>query len=125
MSPDKLEEASLVDDCWNKIGVKGTGSCERLGELVHCHNCDVFASASLTLFERDLPEEQTSASTSQLPPLGQQPAGKMLAVLVFRVGEEWLALDVETVVEVNRDALHPSHTAPQQSTVAGVGQYPW
>src|SRR4029077_5730556 len=31
--------ALVVDDCWNRIGVRGDASCPELKHHVHCRNC--------------------------------------------------------------------------------------
>ncbi|HBP1772226.1 TPA: chemotaxis protein CheW, partial [Pseudomonas aeruginosa] len=41
-----LLDTQQVDDCWNRIGVHGDKSCERLAEHVHCRNCEVYAAAA-------------------------------------------------------------------------------
>ena len=46
------EDARAIDDCWNRIGVYGDKSCERLREHVHCRNCEVHAAAAVRLLER-------------------------------------------------------------------------
>ena len=43
------------DDCWNRIGVRGDSSCERLVEYVRCLNCPVFEAAAAKLLERPIP----------------------------------------------------------------------
>jgi chemotaxis-related protein WspD len=35
------EEVKSLDDCWNRIGVRGDGSCRELEQHIHCHNCSV------------------------------------------------------------------------------------
>src|SRR5471032_222368 len=35
-----------MNDCWNRIGVAGDQSCEKLTQFIHCRNCDVYASAA-------------------------------------------------------------------------------
>ncbi len=35
-----------VDDCWNRIGVRGDRSCPKLAEHIHCRNCPVHAAAA-------------------------------------------------------------------------------
>ena len=32
---------STIDDCWNRIGVRGDASCPKLDDYVHCRNCPV------------------------------------------------------------------------------------
>ncbi|HCF6871985.1 TPA: chemotaxis protein CheW, partial [Pseudomonas aeruginosa] len=47
-----LLDTQQVDDCWNRIGVHGDKSCERLAEHVHCRNCEVYAAAATYLLDR-------------------------------------------------------------------------
>ncbi len=49
---DALARLSEVDDCWNRIGVRGDKTCERLAEHVHCRNCPVHAAAANRLLDR-------------------------------------------------------------------------
>jgi len=95
-------EASLpiLDDCWNRIGVKGDASCPELAKVVHCHNCPVFAAAGQQLFQRQAPAECVEEWTEALAREEPAPASDSVAVLVFRLGAEWLALDVCSLVEV-------------------------
>ena len=41
-----------VDDCWNRIGVSGDQSCEKLEQHVHCRNCEVYSSAAQRNLQR-------------------------------------------------------------------------
>ena len=86
-----------VDDCWNRIGIRGDRSCPRLAEHVHCHNCPVHAAAAALLLDRYRAGDEPPAR----PP---EPAGgeavRRQAILVFRVGGEWLGLSPKRVLEV-------------------------
>ena len=53
LTPDGSTAA--INDCWNRIGVRGDASCPELKQYGHCRNCPVFASAALTLLDRELP----------------------------------------------------------------------
>jgi chemotaxis-related protein WspD len=88
------------DDCWNRIGVRGDHSCPELAAVIHCHNCPVFARAGRRLFERPPPPECVEEWTARLALRESEEAGEVLALIVFRAGPEWLALDVHTMVEV-------------------------
>jgi chemotaxis-related protein WspD len=46
-------------NCWSTIGVWGSGltRCPKLDEFIHCQNCDVFHVASLSAYERPIPED--------------------------------------------------------------------
>ncbi len=35
-----------IDDCWNRIGVRGDGSCPELKRHIHCRNCPVYSAAA-------------------------------------------------------------------------------
>ena len=35
-----------LNDCWNKIGVRGDGSCPELARHVHCRNCPVYSASA-------------------------------------------------------------------------------
>jgi chemotaxis-related protein WspD len=90
-----------IDDCWNRIGVKGDHSCPKLADLVHCHNCPLFAEAARALLDRPPPEGYLEEATLLLGESGAaQKAAEELSVVVFEVEEELLAIDTKTVVEV-------------------------
>ena len=54
-----------LDDCWNRIGVRGDASCPELARHVHCHNCPVHAAAALALLDREPPEGSGAAWTAR------------------------------------------------------------
>jgi chemotaxis-related protein WspD len=90
----------VLNDCWNRIGVKGDASCPELANVVHCRNCPVFSAAGQQLFQREAPAECVDEWTDALAREEPAPACDTVAVLVFRLGAEWLALDVCSLVEV-------------------------
>ncbi|WP_454689387.1 chemotaxis protein CheW [Achromobacter aloeverae] len=45
-------EAGRIDDCWNRIGIRGDQSCPRLREHIHCRNCPIYAAAATRLLDR-------------------------------------------------------------------------
>ncbi len=89
-----------MKDCWNSIGVTGDGSCLALAEHIHCRNCPVYASAGRTILDGPLPPGYTTGRTRHFAQLKEATSREMLPVLVFRVGEEWLALAMSSVWEV-------------------------
>jgi chemotaxis-related protein WspD len=101
-----------VDDCWNRIGVRGDHSCPELAAVIHCHNCPVFARAGRQLFDRPPPAECLDEWTERLARREAKDAGEVLALIVFRVGPEWLAFDVRTMVEVAEP--RPVHRVPHR-----------
>src|SRR5271166_6523855 len=95
-----------VNDCWNRIGTSGDGSCPELQTHIHCRNCPVFASAARTFFDRSAPANYLAEWTQWLagsPAAGGYESAKsgsldererdreLISVLIFRLGQEWLA----------------------------------
>lgn len=113
-----------VDDCWNRIGEAGDGSCVRLEQHVRCRNCPVYAQASRALLDRMTVTDVTAGlgartSFQNLPATpgaateGSAQAG-VLQVIVFRVHGEWLALPVSALEEVAPQ--RPIHGIPHRRT---------
>ena len=107
--------AEALNDCWNRIGVRGDKSCPLLVEHIHCRNCPVYAAAAIHLLDRyalqrDGGEQAEAASET---------AVATRSLLVFRLGEEWLALATRVLVEVAPQA--PVHALPHQRSRALLG----
>jgi chemotaxis-related protein WspD len=86
--------------CWRAIGVDGDGSCPRLADVIHCRNCPVFTAAGRELMERPAPAGYAAEWTGFLAGAKVRGAARNLAVLIFRIGDEWLALDATEVTEI-------------------------
>lgn len=99
-------DATAIDDCWNRIGVRGDKSCPLLDEHIHCRNCDVYASAATRLLDR-YSLSQDAHEQAQV-----QELRVTRSMLLFRLGEEWLALATRCLVEVA--PLQPVHSLPHQ-----------
>jgi chemotaxis-related protein WspD len=89
-----------VDDCWNRIGVRGDHSCPELKKVVHCHNCHVFAGAGRRFLDAPSPPGYLDEWTRRLAVPAEESSADLLGVLIFRLGEEWLGLRVGAMVEV-------------------------
>jgi chemotaxis-related protein WspD len=87
-------------NCWNAIGVAGDGSCPELAEHTHCRNCPVFAAAGQRLFDRPPPPGYADEWAAALARAEPAAGGRTVPVVLFRVADEWLALDVGLAVEV-------------------------
>jgi chemotaxis-related protein WspD len=107
-SPD----VEILTDCWNRIGVGGDRSCPELVEVVHCHNCPVFAAAGQRLLDRPPPPNYLDEANERLATSAETAVGESHSALVFRIGEEWLALPVQVLVEVH--TLRPVHRIPHR-----------
>jgi chemotaxis-related protein WspD len=138
-APDSLKDASGSSgpdggDCWNTIGVSGDRSCPELDKHTHCRNCPVFAGAARSFFERHAPEgylaewsRWLAASTGNgLRGDIREGDGEHFpaqdeahSVLIFRLGEEWLAFPTKTVAEVTLP--RPVHRIPHRSNAILTG----
>jgi chemotaxis-related protein WspD len=100
-------------DCWRRIGVWGDRSCPELREVVHCHNCPVFAAAGRQFLDTPSPAAYLEEWTERLAAPVEQTAADQQSVLLFRLGEEWLALRVQVLVEVTNP--RPVHRVPHRT----------
>ncbi len=91
-----------TETCWNRIGVRGDRSCPELVKVTHCHNCPVFAAAGRRFLDAPSPSDYLDEWTIRLADPENRAASDQLSVLVFRLGDEWLALPVGVLVEVTR-----------------------
>jgi len=101
------QDDERIDDCWNRIGVHGNKQCPLLERHIHCRNCEVYAAAATRLLDRyalieaDLAHADAPVETN---------VGRSL--LLFRLGEEWLALATACLAEIAPE--QPVHSLPHQ-----------
>lgn len=108
------------DDCWNRIGVRGDSSCERLVEYVRCLNCPVFEAAAAKLLEQPIPRVDLSRHELRAPVQQRHDAhGANESFLVFRIGGEWLALPTPIFKRIVQ--TRPIHTLPHRQHRAVLG----
>jgi chemotaxis-related protein WspD len=119
--------------CWNRIGVQGDRTCPQLEQFIHCRNCPVFAAGAQGFFERPAPEGYLAdwagwlASSAEPETRGADLAndegavisGEVVSVLIFRLGEEWLAFRAQVVAEVTLP--RPLHRVPGRSNNVFLG----
>jgi chemotaxis-related protein WspD len=105
--------AKAPDDCWNRIGVWGDRSCPELPQMVHCHNCPVFAAAGRHFLDNPSPGGYLEEWTERLAARIEEAATDLQSVLIFRLGEEWLALRVQVLLEVTNP--RPVHRVPHRA----------
>ncbi len=98
-----------MKDCWNQIGVwsKKQEKCEKLREVIHCRNCDVYTKAGRKVIERVASADylaQWSKSYAQTIPTTVK---KQCSVVMFRVAAEWFCLPTRYCESVeNRGSIH-------------------
>lgn len=107
---------TAVDDCWNRIGIRGDRSCDRLREHIHCRNCPVHAEAAVLMLDR---YSAGSDATVVEAPVPDGEAGPRQPTLIFRIGDEWLGLATTFLLEVSPVA--PLHTLPHQRSRGLMG----
>ncbi|GLO13866.1 chemotaxis protein CheW [Pseudomonas putida] len=101
------EDDAHIDDCWNRMGVHGDKQCPLLARHVHCRNCDVYAAAATRLLDRYALMQDHQAAAAQ--PVEENTGRSML---LFRLGEEWLALATASLAEIA--PLQAVHSLPHQ-----------
>ncbi|QRY81958.1 purine-binding chemotaxis protein CheW [Pseudomonas sp. PDNC002] len=110
-------ELPPVDDCWNRVGVRGDRSCPKLVEYIHCRNCPVHAAAAISLLDR---YALGGEEPVQMPvESGETAIEDGRAHLIFRLGEEWLGLPTRALAEVAPACV--VHSLPHQRSPALLG----
>ncbi|AZG15741.1 chemotaxis protein CheW [Cupriavidus pauculus] len=111
--------AGTVYDCWRRIGTGGDRSCPELVTYLRCRNCPVYAQAAVTVLDALAAGSLGGAMTDTLPAEHAETREAGQSVLVFRVGEEWLALPTIALGEITAPA--PVHTLPHRRHAALLG----
>ncbi|WP_085724458.1 chemotaxis protein CheW [Pseudomonas sp. R37(2017)] len=108
-------DAQAIDDCWNRIGIHGDKSCPLLAEHIHCRNCAVYSAAATRLLDRYGLQQEDRGAVS----VAAENEVNTRSLLMFRLGEEWLALATRSLVEVA--PLQAIHSLPHQRSRALLG----
>ena len=109
-----------MDNCWRHIGVSGDRSCPELATFIHCRNCPVLTSAARRFFDRPAPAGYLDSWREILEQPEVARDADTRSVLVFRLGDEWLALPTAVLAEVT--SLRQLHRVPHRSgaELAGI-----
>jgi chemotaxis-related protein WspD len=114
-----------IDDCWNRIGVRGDGSCPRLAGYIHCRNCPVHDAAAARVLDREqsadavIGQALLHRQTAQSPSEYATREVDVTSWLVFRIGDEWLGLPTTIFQQVAQ--LRPIHSLPHRRHRAVLG----
>jgi chemotaxis-related protein WspD len=110
-------------DCWNSIGIGGDFSCGELKTFIHCRNCPVYSAAGRSLLDRDSSDDYITDRTRILADETDQQettiAGDTQSLVIFRLGDEWLALPANLFIEVTEPSL--IHSLPHRSSEVLLG----
>lgn len=103
MSRDDAHNTSNHEECWRSIGVWGNDRprCTKLATVVHCHNCDVFHAASRRVYTRPIPDSYRGDWTSLLANEKTLNEQKSSSMMVFRLGDEWVAIPGSILKEIS------------------------
>ncbi len=112
-------ERAIVDDCWNRIGVYGDGSCALLQEHVHCRNCSAYTAAASELLDRDVPSDYLDEWTDHFSRARRDEEADTESIVVFRIGDEWLGLPTSAFSEFVD--MRGIHTLPHRRSGALLG----
>ncbi|KVS39048.1 chemotaxis protein CheW [Burkholderia ubonensis] len=131
---DDRAPARRIDDCWNRIGTRGDGSCPRLAAHARCLNCPVFAQAAATLLDRPLSDADFAEAAGtgaahdaheahdahNAPPDARaDDANAPQTALAFRIADEWLGLPVPALRQI--DGPRPIHPLPHRRNGVVLG----
>lgn len=108
-----------IQDCWNRIGVRGDRSCPELKRHVHCRNCPVYSAAATRLLDGELSADYIAAWTAHF---AEEKAVDELgtdSIVIFRIGSEWLALPTRVFVEVAD--VRAVHSLPHRRSAVILG----
>jgi chemotaxis-related protein WspD len=115
MSCNQDPQSRGLDDCWNRIGVWSPvrASCPELQHCVHCRNCGHYSAAGRQMLERPPPEDYLEEWTQCLATPERATENPGNSAVVFRLGDEWLAISSHCVNEVTR--MRPVHSIPHRN----------
>ncbi|PWF42436.1 chemotaxis protein CheW [Massilia glaciei] len=111
-NPVSVAGAVPIVDCWNRIGVSGDQSCDKLVRHVHCRNCEVYSAAAQRNLQRPVSQQYREEWAGRLREPAPARAPSEMSSLVFRIGREWLALPTGICASVA--PLVPSHRLPHR-----------
>ncbi len=120
-SPSRLGEgAPRPADCWKQIGTWGDRSCPELKAQVHCRNCPVYSAGAARLLDAAVSADELTQRAAHYGAPKVVERDGTVTVVVFRLGDEWLALPAAVWREVSPP--RPVHSLPHRrdQVVTGV-----
>lgn len=93
---------NTIDQCWNLIGVWSAGvpSCDKLREVIHCRNCNVYIRIGRDVFEKEIPPEYISEWTKEYSKLKIEKRKSKESIIIFRLDNEWFGLPTKYLYEI-------------------------
>ena len=92
------------DHCWNTVGVWGHDipRCERLPEVTHCRNCEIFCLRGRDVFEKEIPEDYVVKWTEEYSAHDDEKKSPDNSVIIFRIIDEWFSLPTYCFDEITK-----------------------
>lgn len=122
MNASIKETVVELDDCWNRIGVwsRADKRCPELEKVIHCRNCDRYSAAGRHVLARPVPNDYRVEWTNRFARSETAQAANDRSALLFRLGDEWLAINSSYVSEITQ--FRTIHSLPHMSnnTVKGL-----
>ena len=112
-------EPAALDDCWNRIGVRGDRSCAELTAHIHCRNCPVYSAAARRLLETPASSDYTRTWTDHVAQPVAAVKAETHSVMIFRLGAEWMAVSTHLCAEVA--SSRAVHSLPHRRSGAVLG----
>ncbi|HUT64354.1 MAG TPA: chemotaxis protein CheW [Anaerolineae bacterium] len=109
-----LNNDTHATKCWQYVGIYGDSTCTELEKVKHCRNCPAYIKAAKSLFDYEIPKGYRKEQTKLIASSVQTEIPGTTFIIVFRLGNEWLALKSEYVQEVKE--ILPVHSVPFRST---------
>lgn len=111
-----------INDCWRRIGVRGDKSCPELEKHLHCRNCPTYKKIARGLLDRaessDYRDERARNTGREISSTPEAVAFR--TAVLFRLGEEWLALPASIFHEVAEPRSIHSLPHRRNSAVLGI-----
>jgi len=120
----RIQKSTMVSEAnyWKTIGVWGQSErmrCPTLAKVIHCRNCEVFTQAGRNLLERDLSVTYQNEWTRVLSEKKEEVLPNTIAVVIFRIADEWLGLPAKLFEEVIDPERH--HQVPHRHNPVLMG----
>ena len=115
-----MRSRAAINDCWNKIGIHGDSSCERLERYIHCRNCPVYSQAAVGLLDTEVPADYLAQFTRHVA--REKPSFEVdtLSLMVFRLATEWVSLPSSSCREVASERVIHSLPHRRHGAVPGL-----
>lgn len=108
------------EDCWNRIGDGGGGTCPELLKFVRCRNCPVYARAGAQLLDRALAPEERREWSAQFAQARTLAAPAKISAVLFRIQSDWLALPTLVFQEIAERRLIHSLPHRRRGIILGL-----